>query len=60
VVLDNCKNQQDGALLGRLLTGHPNLRVILLDHQNNWMQLYRRVDVPVARSTDLTRLIRFS
>jgi DNA-binding NarL/FixJ family response regulator len=41
-----------------LLSGYPDLRVILIDERNNRMQIFNTKEVVIERSTDLLLAIR--
>jgi DNA-binding NarL/FixJ family response regulator len=41
----------------QLLTAHPNLRVIVVSEDSNWIHIFRKEDMLLTRLTDLLEVI---
>ena len=58
LVVDENAHLTDHPTFFSLLSGYPDLRVILIDERNNRMQIFKTKEVVIEHSTDLLLAIR--
>ncbi len=58
VILDDAIILEDSDVLVSLLTGFPEMRVVGVSGEDNWLHLFSRQDILVSQAIDFTRVVR--
>jgi len=57
ILLDKACSFADEEVLTKLMTMYPNLLIVIIDEESNWLQIYRREDILLTSAQDLLSTI---